>query len=81
MCLFYFRKEVITQYEKEEKKASNYMVGINSRVAITSDTMTPDNQKRGYMAITGHYNDESWTLPNIIMTYQYQSEFEIHVLC
>jgi hypothetical protein len=38
------------------------MAAIQSRVAITTD-----NRKRGYMAITAHFNDESWTLRNIIM--------------
>ena len=51
----------------ERKKAIEYMAGIQSRVAITSDLWTSDNQKRGYMAITAHFIDESWTLRNIIM--------------
>ena len=38
-------------------------------MAITSDLWTSDNQKRGYMAITSHFIDESWTLMNIIMRY------------
>ena len=55
------------QYELEKKKAIDYMAGIQSRVAITSDLWTSDNQKRGYMAIIAHFIDESWTLRNIIM--------------
>jgi hypothetical protein len=53
----------------ERKKAIEYMAGIQSRVAITTDLWTSDNQKRGYMAITAHFIDESWTLRNIIMRY------------
>ena len=57
------------QYEMERKKAIEYMTSIDSRVAITSDLWTSDNQKRGYMAVTTHFIDESWTLRNIIMRY------------
>ena len=57
----------MAQYEVERKKAIEYMASIQSRVAITSDLWTSDNQKRGYMAITAHFIDESWTLMNIIM--------------
>ena len=59
----------MAQYELEKKKAIEYMAGIQSRVAITTDLWTSDNQKRGYMAITSHFIDESWTLMNIIMRY------------
>ena len=57
------------QYEMERKKAIEYMASIDSRVAITTDLWTSDNQKRGYMAVTTHFIDESWTLRNIIMRY------------
>jgi len=57
------------QYEVGRKKAIEYMASIDSRVAITTDLWTSDNQKRGYMAITAHFIDESWTLRNIIMRY------------
>jgi hypothetical protein len=57
----------IDQYELEKKKAFQYMTGIKSRVAITSDMWTSNNQKRGYMAVIAHFIDESWSLRNIIM--------------
>lgn len=65
--LFYFRKDIMEQYQLEKKKAIEYMAQINSRVAITTDMWTSDNQKRGYMTVTAHFIDESWTLRNIIM--------------
>jgi len=55
------------EYGEEKKKAIEYMAGIDSRVAITTDMWTSENQKRGYMAITAHLIDESWTLRSIIM--------------
>jgi hypothetical protein len=57
----------VDQYELEKKKAIEYMAGIRSRVVVTTDMWTSDNQKRGYMAITSHFVDESWTLRTIIM--------------
>ncbi|KAF0908341.1 hypothetical protein E2562_024755 [Oryza meyeriana var. granulata] len=65
------RKEIMSRYEQEKKKAIDYMAGIKSRVAITTDMWTSDNQKRGYMAIIAHFIDESWTLRNIIMRFIY----------
>ena len=59
----------MAQYELEKKKAIAYMAGIQSRVAITTDLWISDNQKRGYMAITAHFIDESWNLRNILMRY------------
>jgi hypothetical protein len=56
-------------YKEERKKAIEYMVGSKSRVAITTDMWTSDNQRRGYMAIMAHFIDDSWTLRNIIMRY------------
>ena len=43
------------------------MAGTKSKVAITTDMWTSENQRRGYMAITAHFIDDSWTLRNIIM--------------
>jgi hypothetical protein len=54
-------------YMEEKKKALQYMAGTKSRLSITSDMWTSENQKRGYMAVTTHFIDVSWTLRNIIM--------------
>jgi hypothetical protein len=67
LLLYHCRKHIIDQYELEKKKAIEHMAGIKYRVAITSDMWTSDNQKRGYMAVTTHFIDESWNLRNIIM--------------
>jgi hypothetical protein len=57
----------MVHYEAERKKAIDYMASIDSRVAITTDLWTSDNQKRGYMAITAHFIDKSWNLRSIVM--------------
>ena len=56
-------------YKEERKKAIKYMAESKLRVAINTDMWTSDNQRRGYMAITAHFIDDSWTLRNIIMRY------------
>jgi len=56
-------------YVEEKKKALSYMAGTKSRVAIATDLWTSDNQRRGYMAITAHFIDDSWALRDIIMRY------------
>jgi len=38
-----------------------------SRVAVTTDLWTADNKKRGYMAVTGHFIDDSWMLKSCIL--------------
>lgn len=65
------RKDIMDAYKEEQRKALAYMAGTKSRVAITTDLWTYDNQKRGYMAITAHFIDDSWTLRNIIMRFIY----------
>ncbi|CAN6319333.1 unnamed protein product [Urochloa humidicola] len=65
------RKDIMDAYQEERKRAISYMAATKSRVAITTDLWTSENQKRGYMAITAHFIDDSWTLRNIIMRFIY----------
>ena len=51
---FTFRKDIMDAYAEEKKKALDYMAATKSRVAITTDLWTSENQKRGYMAVTAH---------------------------
>ena len=41
----------------------------DSRVAITTDMWTSSNQKRGFMSVTTHFIDKSWTLHSLILRY------------
>lgn len=56
---------------QKKKKAIAFMAGNNSRVVITTDMWTADNQKKGYMAITTHFIDQSWKLRSIMMRFIY----------
>jgi hypothetical protein len=61
------RKDIMSFYWLERRKARNFLQKIRCRVAITTDLWTTDNQKRGYMAITGHFIDDTWTLRSCIL--------------
>lgn len=70
------RSDILDSYKIEKKRAINYMEKNKSRVAITTDMWTSEHQKRGYMAITAHFVDESWKLQSYIMRY-----FWSYILC
>jgi hypothetical protein len=54
-------------YEGEKRKARILLQRTNCHVAVTTDLSTADNKKRGYMAVTGYFIDESWTLKSCIL--------------
>jgi hypothetical protein len=43
----------------EKRKAKIFLQKMTCCVAITTDMWIADNQKRGYMAATGHFIDDS----------------------
>lgn len=61
------RKDIMTYYEREKSKGRFFIQKMNCRVAITTDLWTAQNQKRGYMAVTGHFIDDSWRLRSCIL--------------
>ncbi|VFQ80618.1 unnamed protein product [Cuscuta campestris] len=44
---------------------------IEGRVAITTDMWSAKNQKKGYMAVTGHFIDNDWKLEHHILRFIY----------
>lgn len=65
------KNEIFQVYEYEKAKTATILESISSRVAITTDMWTASNQKKGYMAVTAHFIDESWTLQSCIMRFIY----------
>ena len=63
------RVDIFKMFEVEKHKLKRVLESNSSRVAITTDMWTASNQKRGYMAITAHFIDESWVLQDRIMRY------------
>ncbi|RVW39564.1 Zinc finger BED domain-containing protein RICESLEEPER 2 [Vitis vinifera] len=62
--------DIMKIYEVEKDKMISYLEKLQNRVAITTDMWT-SNQKKGYMAITVHYIDESWLLHHHIVRFVY----------
>ncbi|CAN1753146.1 Zinc finger BED domain-containing protein DAYSLEEPER [Linum perenne] len=65
-CRNTIKKVILTLYEFTKTKIQRDIDGNRGRVAVTTDMWTATNQKRGYMAITGHYIDNSWQLRSIL---------------
>ncbi|CAN1240275.1 Putative AC transposase [Linum grandiflorum] len=54
------KKDILAMYERNK-----------GRIAITTDMWTATNQKRGYMAITGHYIDNHDILRGHLLSFPY----------
>ncbi|CAN1256584.1 Putative AC transposase [Linum perenne] len=65
------RKEIYCMYRAERSRIMKEMEGTKSRIAITTDMWTATNQKRGYMAVTAHYIDNTWNLRSYLMRFLY----------
>nr|XP_017251921.1 PREDICTED: zinc finger BED domain-containing protein RICESLEEPER 2-like [Daucus carota subsp. sativus] len=70
-CRNTIKTEIFRIYEFEKVKAMSLMESNKSRIAITTDLWTASNQKKGYMAVTAHFIDDSWTLHSVIMRFIY----------
>ncbi|KAL6335030.1 hypothetical protein AAG906_025817 [Vitis piasezkii] len=60
------KDDIMKIYEFEKGKMSSYLEKLETRMTITTNMWT-SNQKKGYMAITMHYIDESWLLHHHIV--------------
>ena len=61
------RRDIIKIYEEERIKTLKFLESNKSRVALTTDTWTATSQKKGYMAITAHFIDDSWVLQSRLL--------------
>ncbi|TXG72640.1 hypothetical protein EZV62_001219 [Acer yangbiense] len=61
------KKDILGIYEVEKSKTQQVLEGNQGRIAITTDLWTASNQKRGYMTVTAHFIDDSWTLHSRII--------------
>ncbi|CAN0893074.1 Zinc finger BED domain-containing protein RICESLEEPER 2 [Linum grandiflorum] len=65
------KKDILAMYEIEKKKIQRVINGNKGRITITTDMWTATNQKRGYMAITGHYIDNHDILRGHLLSFPY----------
>ncbi|KAL0440737.1 UNVERIFIED_CONTAM: hypothetical protein Sradi_0012600 [Sesamum radiatum] len=60
--------DILKIYKDERTKYYNLLGKIKCRIAITTDMWTSSSNK-GFMAVTGHFIDENWTLHNCILRF------------
>ncbi|GMQ06568.1 hypothetical protein CsSME_00051105 [Camellia sinensis var. sinensis] len=65
------KSDILKIYDYERVKTLSLVEHNKSRVAITTDMWTASNQKKGFMAITAHFIDDSWTLQSRILRFIY----------
>ncbi|KAH9763675.1 BED-type domain-containing protein [Citrus sinensis] len=65
------KSEILKLYQAEKAKAMALLENNDSRVAITTDMWTANNQKKGYMVVTRHFLDKSWPLQSRILRFIY----------
>lgn len=53
------RSDIFKIYKEKKENAMQLMEKNSSKIAVTNDMWTANNQKRGYMTVTGHFIDES----------------------
>ncbi|CAI0462766.1 unnamed protein product [Linum tenue] len=63
------KSDIFKMYESEKSRIMKLIGGNKGRVAITTDMWTATNQKKGYMAVTAHYVDNSWILRSHLLRY------------
>ncbi|RYR59772.1 hypothetical protein Ahy_A05g025742 [Arachis hypogaea] len=64
------KKDIFEMYELGKLNMTKLMDGNDSRVAITTD-MLSFNQEKRYMVVTAHYIDSSWILQMRVLSFTY----------
>ncbi|CAL9022683.1 unnamed protein product [Prunus brigantina] len=54
--------DIFKIFEYERERTMKLLETNQNRIAITTDMWTSNNQKKGFMAVTSHFIDESWNL-------------------
>ncbi|RYR63018.1 hypothetical protein Ahy_A04g020791 [Arachis hypogaea] len=73
------RKDILKMFADEKLKLTLQLDENDSRVAITNDMWT-SNQEKGYMVVTAHYIDSSWKLQMRLLRY-FKSFINFYILC
>ncbi|XP_050254848.1 zinc finger BED domain-containing protein RICESLEEPER 2-like [Quercus robur] len=63
------KSDILKIYDNEREKALKMTDKNGSRMAITTDMWTSSNKKRGFMVITTHFIDHTWTLQSRVLRF------------
>lgn len=61
------KADIMKIYEHEKVKTTDLLSNNLSRFSVTTDMWTSSNKKRGFMAVTVHFVDNSWNLQSRII--------------
>ncbi|CAL1384874.1 unnamed protein product [Linum trigynum] len=70
-CRNTVKKDILSLYGVERSNYQKVIDGNLGRIAVTTDLWTAPNQKRGYMAVTAHFIDNTWKLRNSMLKFLY----------
>ncbi|XP_070047045.1 zinc finger BED domain-containing protein RICESLEEPER 2-like [Nicotiana tomentosiformis] len=65
------KNDILKSFDNLKSKTSKLLEKLTSKIAITTDMWTSDNTKKGFMAITTHFIDDSWRLQSHILRFIY----------
>uniref|UniRef100_A0A803N0K1 BED-type domain-containing protein n=1 Tax=Chenopodium quinoa TaxID=63459 RepID=A0A803N0K1_CHEQI len=65
------RKDIMKRYELEKENVATLLRKAKGKIALTTDMWTADNQRKGYMAVTSHFIDNTWKLQSRILRFLY----------
>ncbi|KAK2634576.1 hypothetical protein Ddye_029368, partial [Dipteronia dyeriana] len=65
------KSDILQIYDYERGKLKGLLEKNKGRIALTTDMWTSHNQRKGFMAITAHFVDNSWTLQSRIIRFIY----------
>ena len=62
------KNDILKIYDYEKSKTMDLLGNNRSRIAITTNMWT-SNQKKGFMVVTAHFINDSWTLQSRVIRY------------
>lgn len=65
------KNDILKIFDNLKSKTSKLLEKLTSRIAIATDIWTSDNNKKGFMAITTHFIDDSWRFQSHILRFVY----------
>ncbi|XP_075086148.1 zinc finger BED domain-containing protein RICESLEEPER 2-like [Nicotiana tabacum] len=65
------KNDIMKFFDNLKSQTSKLLEKVTSRIAITTDMWTSNSNKKGFMAITGHFIDDSWRLQSHILRFAY----------
>ena len=67
ICRNILKRDIFKIYDNEKEKALQVMDKNESRIAITTYIWTSSNKKRGFIVVTTHFVNKSWTLESQVL--------------